>query len=113
MVVYTAIELQSLPHEDVVVVVVLRNDIFPSQSMNHMSCPKVVHMHDSLYLHAPPIYKMNNIGLLALTLSSACSYTLHASAHRLDICNTMVCCHNLVGSTTKIVDNFGRQGRYI
>ena len=102
---YTAVEDKSLPPEAAAVVAILRDDLHHSQSMNHMSFPKSVHMHKSLCLHAPQIDKMNNIGLIDLTPSSTCSYILCVGAHRLDICDTMVCCHNLVGLAPQIADN--------
>ena len=111
--VYTTVEADSLPPEVVVVIFVLHDDLHPSQSMNHILCPKVDHMHDSLCLHAPPIYKRNNIGWLVLMLSSTCSYILHANAHRLDICDTMVHCCNLMGSVLLRTNNFGNYSRYL
>ena len=92
-------EVESLPPKAMVAMIaILRDDLHPSQSMSHMSFPKAVHMHDSLYLHAQYIDKMNNIGFLASSPYFACSYILHVNPHRLDKCDTMVCCHNLVGS---------------
>ena len=88
VVVYTAVK--SLPSETTSMVAVLCDDLHPSQSMNHMFSPAADHMHDILCLHVPPIYKKNNIGWLVLTPFSACSYTLHVGAHKLDICDTMV-----------------------
>ena len=88
--VYTAVVVESLPPEATVLVVVLCDDLLPSQGMNHMFFPEVDHMYDNIYLHAPHIDKMNNIGLLASTPYFACSYILRTGAHRLDICDTMV-----------------------
>ena len=51
--------VESLPPKFVVVVVVLDDDLHPSQGMIHMFFPEADHMHDSLYLHAPSINKMN------------------------------------------------------
>ena len=79
--VYILVVVKSLPPKAVTMVVVLCNDLHPSQSMNHMFSPAADHMHDSLCLHVPPIYERNSIGWLVLTLSSACSYTLHFGAH--------------------------------
>ena len=110
---YTTVEAKSLPFESMVVVFVLYDDVFHSQSMNRRFFPAADHMHGSLYLHLPPICKRNNIGWMVLTLSSACSYILHASAHRLDICDTMVCYHNSVGLAPQIADNFRSQGKYL
>ena len=82
-----------------IVVLTLFGGPLLSQSMNHMFFPEANHMLDSLYLHAPPIDKMNNIGWMALKLSSTCTYIFRVGVHRPDICNTMVHCCNLVGST--------------
>ena len=112
-VVYTMVDFESLPPEDVVVFVVLHDDLHPSQSMNHMSFPEADNMHDSLYLHAPQIDKMNNTGLLALTPSSACTYIIFLGAHRLDICDTMVLCHNSEGLVPQIANNCGIPGKYL
>ena len=96
---YIIVLVKSSPPEDVPpMVVALHDDLLPSQDMNHMSCPKVDHIHDNPYLHAPLIYKRNNIGCLDLILSSACSYTRHFGGHRINICDIMVHWHNLVGS---------------
>ena len=65
---YTTVVVESLPPEAVAMVIVLRDDLRPSQSMNHMFSPAADHMHDSLYLYVPPIYKKNNIGWLVLML---------------------------------------------
>ena len=78
-----------------------------------MSFPEAVHMHKILYLHAPQIKKMNNIGLLALKQSSACSYIICVGAHILHICDTTLHCHNSVSSVPQIVDNFIIQGKYL
>ena len=102
---YTTVVVESFPPEAVAMVIVLHNDLRLSQSMNHMFFPEADRMHDSIYPHAPLIYKMNNIAWTALTLSSACSYILCVGVHRLDIYNTIVCFHNSVGSATQIVDN--------
>ena len=48
MVVYTAVEVESLPSKAATVVVVFHDDLRPSQSMNHMFFPEVDHMHDRL-----------------------------------------------------------------
>ena len=83
--VYTIVEVDSLPPEVVAMVFVLHGDLLPSQSMNRMSFPEVDHMHDSLYLHAPQIDEKNNIGLLDSTPSYSCRYILHVGAHILEI----------------------------
>ena len=74
--VYTAVVVESLPLEAVAMVVVLRDDLRLSQSMNRTLCPEAYQMPKILCLHAPSIYKRNNIGWLVLILSSACSYIL-------------------------------------
>ena len=102
------IEVKILPPKDTAVVDVLHDDIFPLESMNHISLLEADHMHDSIYLHALLMYKMNNIGWLDLTLYFACSYTLLVDVHRFDICDTMVHCFKLVGSAPQIVDNSRR-----
>ena len=107
------IEVENLPLEDVAMIVLLRDNILPSQSMSHTSFPKAGHMHNSLYLHAPQIDKMNNIGFFASLPSSARIHILHVTAHRLGICGTMVCCCNSVGPVPQIADNFGIQGKYL
>ena len=71
------------------------------------------HMHDSLYLHAPPIEKMNNISWMDLTLSYKCSYILHGGVHILEIFNTMVHYSNLMGFAPQIGDHFESWGRYL
>ena len=86
------VEVEILPPEVVDVVFVLCNDLHPSQSISHMSFPEAGHLHKIFYLHAPQIDKMNNIGLLASTPSSSCSYILRFDAHRIDIYDTMVRC---------------------
>ena len=111
--VYTAVEVESLPPEAVALVATLHDDIHPSQSMSRMSFLEASHMHDSLYPHAPQIDKMNNIGLLASTPYFSCSYILHTSSHRIDICDTMVRCRNLVGSAPQIAYNFKSHGKYL
>ena len=64
MVLYIAVQVDILPPKAMVVIFVLHNDLPPSQSMSCMSFLEVAHMHSSLYLRAPHIDKMNNIGLL-------------------------------------------------
>ena len=91
-------------------VAVLLDDLHPSHIMSHMSFPAVVHMHDSLYLHAQQIDKMRSIGLLVSLPSSACIYILHVDAHKLDICSTIVHLHNSMGLVLLIKYNFRNQG---
>ena len=107
------VEVKSLPPEVVDVVDVLHDDLHPSQSMNPMSFPEVVHMHNSLYLHAPQINKMNNIGFPTSSPSSACIHVLHVGAHRLGICGTMVRCRKSMVSVPMIADNFRIRGKYL
>ena len=107
------IEVEILPPEDADVIDVLLDDIHHSHTITHTSFPKAGHMHDSLYLHAPQNDKMNNIGLLASTPSSSCSYILRFDARILDICDTMVRCGISVGSVPQLTDNFESQGKYI
>ena len=105
------VEVKILPLDVMVVVSVLHDDLHPSQNMNHMSFLEVDHMHDSLCLHAPLIDKMNNISWMDLTLYSACRYILHVGFHRIDICDTMVCFRNLVGSSPQIEGDSKSQGK--
>ena len=72
MMLYTTVEEYIVPPEAGVVIFVLRDDLHPSHSMIHMSFPEVGHMHNSLYLHAPQIDNMSNIGFSASSPSSAC-----------------------------------------
>ena len=110
-VVYTVVE--HLPYEAASTTVVQHEDILPSQSMYHMFSHAADHMHDSLCLHVPPIYKRNNIGWMFLTLSSTCNYTLRVGAHKLDIWDTMVHCHKLMVSALLKLDNFRNWGSYL
>ena len=82
--------VKHLPYEAASTTVVQHKDILPSQGMYHMFYLAVDHMHDSVCHHVPLICKRNNIGWLVLTLYSACSYTLHVGAHKIDICDSMV-----------------------
>ena len=107
---YIEVEVKSLPPEAVAVVVVLCDDLHPSQSMSRMSFPEAGHMHDSLNLHSPQIDKMSNIGFLALSPSSACSYILHSGVHLLDISDTMIGFRNSVGPAPQLEGNFRNQG---
>ena len=82
------------------------NDLCPSQSTNHMLFPVADNIHGSICLHVPLIYKKNNIDWLVLTPFSTYSYTPRAGAHKLDICDTMVCCRNLMDLALPRLDNF-------
>ena len=97
MVAYTAIEVEIVPPEVATVIAIMHDDIHISHIMIHMSFPEEGHMRDSLYLHAPQIDKMRNIGLLSSSPSSAYIHILHIDAHRLGICSTMVHYSSLVG----------------
>ena len=107
------VEVESLPPEATTMIVLLCNDIHPSQSMSHTSFPEVGHMHNIIYLHAPQINKMNNIGFPTSSPSSACIHVLHVGAHRLGICGTMVRCRNSMVSVPMITDNFIIRGKYL
>ena len=111
--VYTTIEVDILLPNTAIMVLVLRDDLHPSKSMSRMSFSEAGHMHESIYLHAKQIDKMNNIGLLDSKPYSSCNYILHVSAHRLGICGTMVRYHNSVGSAPQMADNFESQGKYL
>ena len=71
-----------------------------------MLFPVADNIHGSICLHVPLIYKKNNIDWLVLTPFSTYSYTPRAGAHKLDICDTMVCCHNLMYLALLRLDNF-------
>ena len=77
-----------------------------------MLSPLADHIHSNLCLHVPLIYKMNNIDWLVLTPFSTYSYTHCSSAHKLDICDTMVCFHNLMDLALLILDNFRNWGSF-
>ena len=105
--------VENLSSEAMSTTSILCDDLHPSQNMNHMFSPIVDHMPDSLCLHVPQIYKKNSISWLVLTPFSACSYTLRFGSYKLDIYDTMVHCHNLMGLALLKPDNFRKWGSYI
>ena len=109
----TSIEVVVVPPVVSVVIDVLCDDLLPSHSMSHMPFPGVGIKRDNIYLHSQPSNKKCSISSLDSLPSSACSYILHVGAHRIDICDTMVPFHNLVGLVPQIADNFGSQGKYL